>query len=445
MQPGLNESPRGNVAMKVAERIESEIGTLAAGSRLGTEQELIRRLGVSRGSFRQAVRCLERNGVARSCRGAGGGLMVARSALERSVAGVKTTLEMLGPPLSELSEISALLKREIVASAALYANERQARSLRILAARAELAQTLEDYALLRAEFQNELSVTSGQITLSIFLTAISQAMVQALPISKLAYETFKHNVKRLQSADRAVAEAIAARDPRRAENAAEAAAEIEISAFMASLQQGLLPDAAQTAWTQGATAEHAKSGERVAWRLRARIADLPPETRLGSEAQLAGQFGVGRAVLREGLRILEDFNLVHTRRGVGGGVFSGSFCFKDVIAALSRRIEFAGADKLDIWRARLPLETESARQAAGRRMETNSPVGLSAQLAGGTGALAFLIAITEQAIGMDKAPAGPLDERLASAVRHGDRYLACRFAIERCDHFRDAFLQPQHE
>jgi GntR family transcriptional regulator, transcriptional repressor for pyruvate dehydrogenase complex len=48
---------------------------------------------------------------------------------------------------------------------------------------------------------------------------------------------------------------------------------------------------------------------------------LGPGDRLGTEAELAEEFGMTRAAVREGVRLLAQANLVRASRGPGGGVF----------------------------------------------------------------------------------------------------------------------------
>jgi len=54
-------------------------------------------------------------------------------------------------------------------------------------------------------------------------------------------------------------------------------------------------------------------------RLRDEIMSLPPETHLGTEAEIAGRYSVGRTTLREAARILEQEQLIVVLRGVKGG------------------------------------------------------------------------------------------------------------------------------
>jgi DNA-binding FadR family transcriptional regulator len=64
-----------------------------------------------------------------------------------------------------------------------------------------------------------------------------------------------------------------------------------------------------------------KGSELLAQRVRAAIlvGDLPVGSQLPPEHELVRQFGVSRATVREGLRLLEADGLIETRPGRGGG------------------------------------------------------------------------------------------------------------------------------
>src|SRR6185437_8539899 len=51
---------------------------------------------------------------------------------------------------------------------------------------------------------------------------------------------------------------------------------------------------------------------------------LKPGDRIGTEQELAAQFGVSRPTLREGLRLLASSHLIRSTQGRGGGIFVAS-------------------------------------------------------------------------------------------------------------------------
>jgi GntR family transcriptional repressor for pyruvate dehydrogenase complex len=94
-----------------------------------------------------------------------------------------------------------------------------------------------------------------------------------------------------------------------------------------------------------------------------------PGERLGSEQDLIQRYGVSRAVIREGLRVLERDGLVTVKPGPSGGIF---FSLPDV-EPLSRFIDLYGAvhdvTPDDLVEARMELEVVTTRLAAVRADE----------------------------------------------------------------------------
>ncbi|MEN3283857.1 MAG: hypothetical protein V7607_4997 [Solirubrobacteraceae bacterium] len=114
-----------------------------------------------------------------------------------------------------------------------------------------------------------------------------------------------------------------------------------------------------------------KAFEQVADQLREIITAgaLLPGERLPTEAELASQFGVSRATVREALRLLSAQNLVRTAKGVGGGSYVNAPTAAHVSDLLGSNLGLMsgelGVDAL--IEARAVLEVPAARLAAGRR------------------------------------------------------------------------------
>jgi GntR family transcriptional regulator, transcriptional repressor for pyruvate dehydrogenase complex len=65
------------------------------------------------------------------------------------------------------------------------------------------------------------------------------------------------------------------------------------------------------------------ASEHVAFEIRRYLSTrgLRPGERLGTEQELATEFGVSRPTLREGLRLLAGSHLIRSSQGRGGGIF----------------------------------------------------------------------------------------------------------------------------
>ena len=68
------------------------------------------------------------------------------------------------------------------------------------------------------------------------------------------------------------------------------------------------------------------ASEQIALEIRRYLVkhDLEPGDRLGTEQELADEFGVSRPTLREALRLLAGSHLIRAARGPGGGIFVAS-------------------------------------------------------------------------------------------------------------------------
>ena len=97
---------------------------------------------------------------------------------------------------------------------------------------------------------------------------------------------------------------------------------------------------------------------------------LKPGDRLGTEAELAREFGMTRAAIREAVRLLAASNLVRAARGPGGGVFVLHPPARGLAATVSTSIETMLSSQLttfsELIEVRMLLEVPLAGLAASR-------------------------------------------------------------------------------
>lgn len=112
----------------------------------------------------------------------------------------------------------------------------------------------------------------------------------------------------------------------------------------------------------------AKTSEVVARHLADQIIDqaLPPGTRLPPEREMIEAFEIGRATLREALRLLETRGVLRIKRGSGGGPVVRRPEPEDLGDALSLILQFEGTSLRQVIDARQALEPTIARLAAER-------------------------------------------------------------------------------
>jgi DNA-binding FadR family transcriptional regulator len=94
---------------------------------------------------------------------------------------------------------------------------------------------------------------------------------------------------------------------------------------------------------------------------------LPPGAMLPPEATMLERFRVGRASLREALRILETYGLITIKPGPGGGPVVRKVTAKEFARTSTFYFHLHGSTLGDLLEARRAMEPLMARLAAGRR------------------------------------------------------------------------------
>lgn len=93
---------------------------------------------------------------------------------------------------------------------------------------------------------------------------------------------------------------------------------------------------------------------------------LGPGERLPNERDLGRTFGVSRATLREGLRVLEALGAIEIRPGASGGIFVAEPQGDQVGAALEALLRFRRVTAQELSEFRGTFEQETAQWAAER-------------------------------------------------------------------------------
>src|SRR5919112_3427738 len=95
---------------------------------------------------------------------------------------------------------------------------------------------------------------------------------------------------------------------------------------------------------------------------------LQPGDRIGTEQELAAEFGVSRPTLREGLRLLASSHLIRVGRGRAGGIFvartPGEGMSRNVSESISMMLATESISIAQLLDARMFLEVPLAGLAA---------------------------------------------------------------------------------
>ena len=106
---------------------------------------------------------------------------------------------------------------------------------------------------------------------------------------------------------------------------------------------------------------------KVVRRLREQALHTEPGELLGSEEQLLAAFGVSRPTLRQAAALVAQEQLLHVRRGVGGGYFARRPEAKAVAHMAAIYLHARETTPGEIVRAIEPIKVEMARLAAANR------------------------------------------------------------------------------
>jgi len=112
------------------------------------------------------------------------------------------------------------------------------------------------------------------------------------------------------------------------------------------------------------------ASEQIALEIRRYLVSegLRPGDRIGTEQELATEFGVSRPTLREALRLLASSHLIKATRGPGGGIFVASTPNEGMSRSLSESIatmlETDSVSLRELVEARIHLEVPLAGLAA---------------------------------------------------------------------------------
>jgi GntR family transcriptional regulator, transcriptional repressor for pyruvate dehydrogenase complex len=162
--PAARRSASEQVAGDIRAFMQRE--QLQPGDRLGREEDLARRFGISRPTLREALRLLSSAHLIRASKGPGGGIFVAATAEEGIALSVSDTVaSMLAADtvdLDELLEARMLVEIPLAGLAAQRADEEDVRRLVELVAQAKAAGTDSDrFSELDRELHRRISAAAG--------------------------------------------------------------------------------------------------------------------------------------------------------------------------------------------------------------------------------------------------------------------------------------------
>jgi DNA-binding FadR family transcriptional regulator len=346
-------------AAKVADQIIEDVieAGWPVGRILGSEAELLDRYQVSRAVFREAVRLVEHQQVARTRRGPGGGLVVTEPTVDAVIDAVVLYLYRVEATLDEVFEARIVLEEIASDLAPSRLDEQDLARLRIFVDDAQSQLRPDPRAL-----HSLVASLSRNPALELLVDVLNRVAM----LYSTGWQNFGSAVRAETShAHARIAEAVMSGDAGLARHRMRRHLEAEADYLRKrrSTRQ-LLPDSVVVPGQSG----NGKRAEAVARRLTQAVVTegLQPGQLVGTEPELIEREGVSRAVFREAVRLLEHHQIARMRRGPGGGLFvfePSAAAVTDVAAIyLARR----GMKLADLAEVRTGVEVAIAGLAASR-------------------------------------------------------------------------------
>ena len=292
----------------LARRMEEDIasGPFRTGDSLGSVRVLAERYGVGRSAVCEAIRILERRGLGRMRTGRGGGLVLSRP-----------IMELAAEELADFARLTGMTRRQLLdareavdGAAARLAAERKPGEAE-LARLMQIAVSDEPPLIRDLGLRAELAQLSGNAAVRLFVQCLN-----SLTLDFAATGPAGHDLPWPSTLIAALA---------RSDSAAAAGA-ICGSLDGLSLRLIAADDGAPVHCRPAADADPQENrSTEVARAILSDLGDLgAADARLGSEWELCERYGVGRLILRQAIRMLEDRGMVECRRGRGNGLLARS-------------------------------------------------------------------------------------------------------------------------
>jgi DNA-binding FadR family transcriptional regulator len=351
----ISPAPRvdGKRSAHVAARIVDDVTAMGwpVGAVVGSEAQLLERYDVSRAVFREAVRLVEHQQVARMRRGPGGGLVVTEPTADAVAEAFVVYLRRVRAGYDEVSAARMVLEDISCALA----------SSRV---GAHDAAPLQDATTDGVAFHRTVAGLSRNPAVELFVDVVGGA---ARLYSRDGSRAATAQTVRAHAliADAIVGGAVHLAQSRMRRHLRTEADDVRCR----RATRQLLPDDAVL--TEVGDDKRAQAVARdIVQVIDAK--HLGPGELLGSERALMERAGVSRGVLREAVRLLEHHHVVRMRRGPGGGLFVVEPSAAAIVDSAAIYLAWRGARRADL--AELRVGVAAARHERNRVLDVVSLV-----------------------------------------------------------------------
>jgi DNA-binding FadR family transcriptional regulator len=349
----------GKTGFLLANRIAKDIidQNLSPGVLFGREPELLAQYGISRDPFREAVRILEWQGLAKSVRGSGGGLRVGNLNPDTISNIIRDYLFLSNTPLSQLIEANRAFAEYAIDLLA--APDQEQIKISLLTLKSSWKGHLEtDQPSLN--FYRKMLIQLMKYThnpaFGLFLTPILDVLSNASK-ANLEEEQNTFDQSALDTLFRCIEFSVLGENTQ---------AKKEINSFLDALQQHCehkIHRAEIPYWLENTTQ---KKAQVLVYKLHQTILEnkLQPGVKIGLEPELLEKYQVSRAVFREAIRQLEIIGLVTQKKGRSGGLMVSAPNPSSLIPVAVIYLFHAHLDYKKFDESRKVIEVKAAELAA---------------------------------------------------------------------------------
>jgi DNA-binding FadR family transcriptional regulator len=366
---------RQKLCKQVAQQIINDIISLGwkTGNVLGTEPELLARYNVSRATFREAVRQVERHGAARMRRGVRGGLVVSSPPRAAAVRAMMTFFELTRIEFAEQHEVREQLE---VAAVRLASERMTPGGADELVAIAGLLRTpLEVDASVTATMNLHVAIARAtqNPSLPLFIETLNGVLREILKVLRIDVVAIQRDRELSARFRQELIETMIAKDAARAESLVRQDVGRRLLAMSSRLTNPgarkkmidyfrKIPDWWET------EAEGLKLSEKVAFAIVDEIEAMGWEQgrNLGTEAALQKRLSVSRAILREAIRQLELHGIVNIKSGIQGGLYIGRVDSAYTETIVCTYLRSTNISMIHLWETQSNLEIFAAERLAMR-------------------------------------------------------------------------------
>jgi DNA-binding FadR family transcriptional regulator len=333
---------------------------------LGKESALLKSYGVSRETYREAVRVLEWQGFVRTVPGPNGGLSVSKPSSTTIINILRDFLDLTDISFDEVIQLRRAIEPLAVKLATAHIRDDTIDALRTSAnERRERHDSPTTEILKLFNTMEVIYEASNNPALLLLIQPLSYVTIDFIDIAKIPEAKFVHLGKKSWRIIKSLVDSIIGNDDIKAEKILNTYLNIISESFKPSL----INNSSHILYPQWYEIGENKSARSLIYRIKQEILEkgLKSGERLGSEVELIERYHVSRSIFREASRILELLGITQNTKGRNGGLVVGDQNSYNVVSAVAQFFETIDLNFDNINEVRSVLDGFVVGQAAKKR------------------------------------------------------------------------------